>query len=131
MEDKTDKSASAVPREKKLVRSQAEHEKIKCHRINETRGEDRVVCLCDHTTFCTLPGGADEQTMKQQRPVAENDKHERNNDIQRLRPDRDRAKREVNRREADCCIAKSLVEDVEGLTIDLPVMRGRNQFDAD
>ena len=57
--------------------------------------------------------------MEEERPVPEDDQDQRNDDIQRLRPDRDRSEGEIDRGKADRGVPKGLIEDVQGLAIDL------------
>lgn len=82
VENEAHKPAPAVPREQKFVCRERKYEKVERHCVNERRRKNSVVRLCDDTSARRLPSGTDEETMKKQRPMSENDEDQGNNDIQ-------------------------------------------------
>lgn len=84
MEDQIDKPTAAAPRKEQFVRSKAQDQKVETHRVDERGCKNGIVRLRNDASSRWNPRSADQETVQQERPVAQNDSHERDDDVQRL-----------------------------------------------
>lgn len=84
MEDQIDKPTAAAPREEQFVRGKAQDQKVETHRVDERGCKNGIVRLRNDASSRWNPRSADQETVQQERPVAQNDSHERDDDVQRL-----------------------------------------------
>ena len=89
--------AAALDAEDELVHAQEEDEEVEDHGVDERRREDGVVRARDDAACAVHPGGLDEDTLEDERPVTEDDQDDRDDDLLVVRPQRHSAEREKHR----------------------------------
>ena len=77
---------STSARENELVGRQGQDRKVKRHCVYEGCCKHLRIRLRDDASRGFHPGGANEQAVKQEGPVAEDDKNEQSDDVDGLRP---------------------------------------------